>query len=240
MVAVVDLDAGAVVDVRERIGDRAQLRREFFVREACHVEPAVDKRHVGDRLRCAAARAGSASLASGAFGRSTFENLTSSRATHLDLPGAVDAQERGRRVGALSAHDRQIGVAGLGMHGEIGDGDLAHIGAEQRRDLLIDAGDRLAPAAPPCASVPSSSAKMAADCVSPAKSKPSGAERQWTNRLERRAGAGGGVAAWLAAGAIESESATAVIRLTFTSRDRMGLLLCSGYLTRVVSGLLRR
>ena len=59
------------------------------------------------------------------------------------------------------------------MHDEVGDGDLAHVGAEQRRDLLVERGNRLAPAAPPVAAVPRSSAKMAADCVSPANSTPS-------------------------------------------------------------------
>ena len=62
---------------------------------------------------------------------------------HVDLAGAVDAQQRGLRVGALATHHRGKRVARLRMHGEVGHRNLADVGAEQRGDLLVERRDRL-------------------------------------------------------------------------------------------------
>ena len=75
----------------------------------------------------------------------------------------------------------------LRMHGQIGDRDLAHVGAEQRRNLLIECrGSPWRPARRRCAAVPSSSAKIAADCASAGEQHAVGTERQRPDRLERR------------------------------------------------------
>ena len=81
------------------------------------------------------------------------------------------------------------------MHGEVGDGDLPHIGAEQRRDLLIDAGDGLGAGGAALGERAEVEREDRRRLRVARKEQPVGGERQRTNRLERRAGAGGGGAA---------------------------------------------
>ena len=136
MVAVVNLDARAAVDVRERIRNRAKLRRELFIRQAGHPETAIRKRHVGDDLRAwIGARRG--------IRRGRVLDLDA-----LELQGlqrhvgnrsrAVDAEQRRSGARALAAHHRHVGIARLRMHGEIGNDDFARTGAQERGELLID------------------------------------------------------------------------------------------------------
>ncbi len=55
--------------------------------------------------------------------------------------GAVDAHNGGLRVSGLTAHDRHEGVLRRRMHGHVDDADAGGVGAEDGRDLLVDAGD---------------------------------------------------------------------------------------------------
>ena len=141
VVAVEDLDAGAVVDGGERIFHRAQLRGELFVRQAGDVEAAVAEGHVGDRLLARIA------LRVGAGVRRVRQRHL--RVLHvlerhdLDLACAVDPEQRRLAVGALAAPHRDVGVTGARMHHHVGDGDFLRVGAEQPGNLLVDRLDGL-------------------------------------------------------------------------------------------------
>ena len=81
----------------------------------------------------------------GAFGSVTFVCLRFSNETTSILPGAVHPEQGRLARGALTAHDRDVGVPGARVHDQIRDADLLGVGAEKRRDLLIDGVDRLGP-----------------------------------------------------------------------------------------------
>ena len=136
MVAVIDLDARAAVHARERIRDRAQLRGELLVGEPCHPEPAVGERHVGDH-------AGARVLPGRRVGDRCVRHLDALELERfevheLDLARAVDAEERGRRAGALAPHGGDIGVAGCRVDREVGDDHVGRARAEQSRQLDVE------------------------------------------------------------------------------------------------------
>ena len=76
-------------------------------------------------------------------GERRLRHLESVEGDDFDFARAVDAEQGGFGVGAGAAHDRDERVPGLGMNSKIGDLDLFGIGAEDRRDLRVDAGDVL-------------------------------------------------------------------------------------------------
>ena len=84
-------------------------------------------------------------LAAGAFGSSTFWNLSVCSEHVGDRACAVDPEQGRRRAGALSAHHRHVGVPRARMHGEIGDGDFPRAGAEQGGELFIQCVEALRP-----------------------------------------------------------------------------------------------
>ena len=103
--------------------------------------------------------------------------LQPSNATISILPAPSTRSSSGLGVGALAAHHRDERVARPRMHGQIGDGDLPHVGAEQRGNLLIDRGDALSRRrCRQSAAAPRSRAKIAAACVSAANKRPVGRE----------------------------------------------------------------
>ena len=136
VIAVVDLDARSGVDGAERVRHRAELRRELLVGQPGHEQLAVDEGHVRDRIGARIPSRGRAR--SRRIRQFRPRVLQIVRLDDFDRSGAVDPQEGRLGVGALAAHDGKIRVARFWMHRQVGDLDFACLGAEHRRDLLID------------------------------------------------------------------------------------------------------
>ncbi len=137
VVAVIDLHARSGINRRERVWHGAQLGREFLVRQAGDDQLAVDERHVGDRLH--------ARVPLACRGRRRrvrqrrLRHLEAVERHHLELAGAIDADQRRFGFGARSAHDRDVGILRFRVHGEVGNLHLLRIRAEHRSDLGVDA-----------------------------------------------------------------------------------------------------
>ena len=168
-----DLDARALVDSRERVGDRPQLGGELLVRQAGDVHAPVAVGEVGDRLHPEQGQRKIGGLVAGvvrnrqlapALEREPGDLARRVRQPHarvrhvlerddLDLARPVDAQQDRRGPGALPAHDRDERVARLGIDRQVRDQHAGRVGPEHGRDLLVDGldvrGARLAAAEMP-------------------------------------------------------------------------------------------
>ena len=132
--AVADLDAGAVIDLRERERDHAQLRGELLVRQAGHDDLAVGELQIGGHVLAAL------------VGRRRVGNR-GLRVHHVlerelaELARRVDANDHRLGVGALAARHGQKRAAGVGVDGQVVDQNVLGRGAQQRGDLLVDLFD---------------------------------------------------------------------------------------------------
>ena len=184
--AVPDLDARAASADCERIRHRPELRRELFVRQPGDVQPAVEERHVGDRLR------------SGCCGRSSPPRAGSAASTLVNFTVVerddARARRRRRRARAPAAQRRPDRASPRDTSCATSDATARsviaislRVGAEERGDLLIDRRRRSScRRAPAVACAPRSRAKIVAAWRSAAYSDAVRTERQRTDGRERR------------------------------------------------------